>query len=79
MPGHDVYYLRESAQFKTVAKIIRDTKPGLLVGTPVFLEGYIRQSEPGDFDSIKLAVSGADKCPDTLRQLYREKAESRNP
>jgi len=60
-------------EFKTVAKIIRETKPELLVGTPVFLEGYIRQSEPGDFNSIKLAVSGADKCPDTLRQLYREK------
>jgi acyl-[acyl-carrier-protein]-phospholipid O-acyltransferase/long-chain-fatty-acid--[acyl-carrier-protein] ligase len=60
-------------EFKTVAKIIRDTKPELLIGTPVFLEGYIRQSEPGDFNSIKLAVSGADKCPESLRQLYREK------
>jgi acyl-[acyl-carrier-protein]-phospholipid O-acyltransferase/long-chain-fatty-acid--[acyl-carrier-protein] ligase len=44
-----------------------------LVGTPLFLEGYVKQSEPGDFASIKLAVSGADRCPDHLRTLYKEK------
>ena len=60
-------------EFKTVAKIIRETKPELLVGTPLFLEGYVKQSKPGDFSSIKLTISGADKCPDTLRTLFREK------
>lgn len=60
-------------EFKTVARIIRETKPELLVGTPLFLEGYVKQSQPGDFDSIKLAVSGADKCPERLRTLYRDK------
>ena len=60
-------------EFKTVAKIIREDKPELLVGTPLFLEGYVKQSKPGDFASIKLAVSGADKCPEHLRTLYREK------
>ncbi|NQV69099.1 MAG: AMP-binding protein [Pseudohongiella sp.] len=59
--------------FKTIAKIIREDKPELLVGTPLFLEGYVKQSSPGDFASIKLAVSGADKCPERLRTLYREK------
>jgi acyl-[acyl-carrier-protein]-phospholipid O-acyltransferase/long-chain-fatty-acid--[acyl-carrier-protein] ligase len=60
-------------EFKTIAKIIREDKPQLLVGTPLFLEGYVKQSEPGDFASIKLAVSGADRCPDHLRALYKEK------
>lgn len=60
-------------EFKTVAKIIRENEPELLVGTPLFLEGYVRQSKPGDFASIKLAVSGADKCPEHLRRLYHEK------
>ena len=59
--------------FKTIAGIIKEDKPELLVGTPLFLEGYAKQSQPGDFDSIRLAVSGADKCPDTLRTIYREK------
>ena len=60
-------------EFKTVVKIIKEDKPALLVGTPLFLEGYVRQSEPGDFASIQLTASGADKCPDRLRDLYREK------
>lgn len=60
-------------EFKTVAKIIRENKPELLVGTPLFLEGYVKQSKPGDFASIKLAVSGADRCPEHLRALYSEK------
>ncbi len=59
--------------FKTIAAIIRDDKPQLLVGTPLFLEGYLRQSEPGDFASVELAVTGADKCPDSLRAKFMEK------
>ena len=61
--------------FKIVAKIIKEDKPQLLVGTPLFLEGYARQSQAGDFSSVELAVSGADKCPESLRQLYKEKHE----
>jgi acyl-[acyl-carrier-protein]-phospholipid O-acyltransferase/long-chain-fatty-acid--[acyl-carrier-protein] ligase len=60
-------------EFKTIARIIKEFKPELLVGTPLFLEGYARQSKPGDFASIKLAVSGADKCPEALRTTYRDK------
>ncbi len=60
-------------EFKTIAAIIKEERPQLLVGTPLFLEGYARQSDPGDFSSIELAVSGADKCPDSLRKLYKEK------
>ena len=60
-------------EFKTIAKIIKDDRPSLLVGTPLFLEGYARQSRAGDFESVELTVSGADKCPEALRELYREK------
>jgi len=59
--------------FKTIVGIIRDDEPELLIGTPVFLEGYLRQSKPGDFASLKLAVSGADKCPDSLRAKFLDK------
>lgn len=59
-------------EFKTIAKIIKETEPQIVVGTPVFLEGYGRMSRPGDFASVILAVSGADKCPDSLRKLYQK-------
>jgi acyl-[acyl-carrier-protein]-phospholipid O-acyltransferase/long-chain-fatty-acid--[acyl-carrier-protein] ligase len=60
-------------EFRTVAKIIKETEPELLIGTPLFLEGYARQSSPGDFKSVVLTVSGADKCTESLRKLYRDK------
>lgn len=59
--------------FKIVARLIREHKPQLVVGTPVFMEGYLRQSKSGDFESVELAVTGADKCPESLREKYRAK------
>ncbi|MEZ5488775.1 MAG: AMP-binding protein [Gammaproteobacteria bacterium] len=60
-------------EFKTIARIIREKKPEIVVGTPFFLDGYLRQSSPGSFASLRLVVSGADKCPETLRAGYRAK------
>ncbi len=59
--------------FKKVCEIIKEEKPTLLVGTPSFLWGYLKKSEEGDFRSIRIAVTGADKCPDALREGYLKK------
>lgn len=59
--------------FKTVCNIIREEKPTLMFGTPSFFWGYVKKSEKGDFDSIRLAVCGADKCPDALREDFLKK------
>jgi len=60
-------------EYKTICDIIREEKPTLMVGTPSFFWGYLRKSEPGDFESIRLMLSGADKCPDALRNGFTEK------
>lgn len=59
--------------YKMVCTIVREEKPTIVVGTPSFLWGYLRKSERGDFQSVRLIVSGADKCPDTLRKEFLEK------
>jgi len=59
--------------YKTVCDIVREEKPTMLVGTPSFFWGYLRKSEKGDFDSLRFAVTGADKCPDALRAGFLEK------
>ena len=56
---------------KTIARIIRDEKPNFLIGTPFFLMSYERFAKPGDFDSLKLVVAGADKTPDWLFETYK--------
>lgn len=59
--------------FRTICDIIRDNKPTAMVGTPSFFWGYMHKSTPGDFDSIRIALCGADKCPDSLREGFLEK------
>lgn len=59
--------------YRMVSTIVREERPTIMVGTPSFLWGYLRKSEPGDFESLRLVVSGADKCPEPLRKEFEEK------
>jgi acyl-[acyl-carrier-protein]-phospholipid O-acyltransferase/long-chain-fatty-acid--[acyl-carrier-protein] ligase len=60
-------------EYKMICTIAREEKVTVMVGTPTFFQGYLRQSTPGDFATIRAAVSGADKCPDALREGFRQK------
>jgi acyl-[acyl-carrier-protein]-phospholipid O-acyltransferase/long-chain-fatty-acid--[acyl-carrier-protein] ligase len=60
-------------EYKTIVNIIKNDKPTIMVGTPSFLSGYLRASTEGDFKSLKFVISGADKCPDSLREGYLKK------
>lgn len=60
-------------EYKTVCTIVREQKATFLVGTPSFFWGYLRKSEKGDFDSLRIALTGADKCPDALREGFKNK------
>lgn len=59
--------------FKTVCDIVREEKVTLMAGTPTFFWGYLRASKPGDFDTVRIMLSGADKCPDALREAFMTK------
>ncbi len=52
---------------------IRETKATIIAGTPAFYAGYLRRSSPGDFASIRIMFTAADKLPEHLRQAYLEK------
>jgi acyl-[acyl-carrier-protein]-phospholipid O-acyltransferase/long-chain-fatty-acid--[acyl-carrier-protein] ligase len=60
-------------EYKKICTILREERVSLLVGTPSFFSGYLRQSVPGDFSSLRIAVAGADKTPDSLRAGFLEK------
>jgi len=59
--------------FKTICDILREEKVTLMAGTPTFFWGYLRNSKPGDFTSVRILLTGADKCPDALRQGFISK------
>ncbi|MCP5106198.1 MAG: AMP-binding protein [bacterium] len=59
--------------YEKVVSIVKEEKVTIMVGTPIFFMGYLRRSQPGDFESIRIAVTGADKTPDALRDGYMKK------
>lgn len=59
--------------FRTISNIARDEQPTIMVGTPSFFWGYLQKSDPGDFKTLRLMIAGADKCPDALRDGYKQK------
>jgi acyl-[acyl-carrier-protein]-phospholipid O-acyltransferase/long-chain-fatty-acid--[acyl-carrier-protein] ligase len=59
--------------YRKIVSIINEEKITLMLGTPVFFMGYLRKSEAGELESVRIAVAGADKTPDWLREGYMEK------
>ncbi len=59
--------------YKKICDISRVWRPTILLGTPSFFWGYLRKSAPGDFGSVRMAVCGADKCPEALRTGFMKK------
>ncbi len=56
--------------YKNIPVYIREEKATMIAGTPIFFAGYLRESKPGDFETLRLLVAGADKTPDSLREGY---------
>ncbi|MCK5222123.1 MAG: AMP-binding protein, partial [Candidatus Aminicenantes bacterium] len=73
LQGLSVVTYPNPLEYKKVVQIIKEEGVTLMLGTPVFFNGYLRQSEPGELSSVRVAVAGADKCPDMLREGYNKK------
>lgn len=55
--------------YKQVPKMIREVEATLLLSTDTFLQGYARAAEPGDLDSLRFVVAGAERVKDATRAL----------
>jgi acyl-[acyl-carrier-protein]-phospholipid O-acyltransferase/long-chain-fatty-acid--[acyl-carrier-protein] ligase len=59
--------------YRTICQSLKKYNITVMVGTPTFYHGYLRKSNPGDFDTIRIAISGADKLSKQVRQEYLDK------
>lgn len=71
--GDTILTYANPLEYRKICEIVRDHKATLMVGTPSFFWGYLKKSEKGDFKTLRIAMVGADKCPDSLREAYQEK------
>jgi len=70
--GASIITYANPLEFKTVASIIRNTQPTIIIGTPYFLAGYIRQAAQGDYEAMRIAIAGADKVPEWLHGAFEK-------
>ncbi len=76
LTGVRTVYHPNPTESGTLAKLIRIYRATVLAGTPTFIKGILKGAMPGDLDSLRIAVTGAEKCPE---QVYRDlEAQCRN-
>ena len=73
--GTQIVYHPNPTEADTLAKIIDAYGVTLLAGTPTFVAGIVRVATPKQLASLRLAVTGAEKCPQNLYDALREKCK----
>ncbi len=62
--GVPVVYHPNPTDSGTLARLIRAYRVTMLVTTPTFLSGVLRASTPEQLATLRLVVTGAEKCPE---------------
>ncbi len=60
-------------EFKVISNLVREYKVTVMTGTPSFFHGYLKKSQPGDFSSLRVALSGADTLAPQIYEGFQEK------
>ena len=56
--------------YREIPKLVREDKTTVLLATDTFLAGYAKAAKPGDFDSIRYVVAGAERVKEATRALW---------
>jgi acyl-CoA synthetase (AMP-forming)/AMP-acid ligase II/1-acyl-sn-glycerol-3-phosphate acyltransferase/acyl carrier protein len=54
-----------------LARLVEAYRPTVIFGTPTFLAGIARVADTRQLASLRVAVTGAEKCPETLYETLR--------
>lgn len=73
--GLRVVYNPNPFESATIAEMLRAYGVSLLMGTPSFLKGILRAADEKQLSSLRLTVTGADKCPESVYEKMNELAE----
>jgi len=64
--GIRAVYHPDPTDASAIARKIRDYHGSLICGTPAFLSYVLQSARPDDLGAIRLMVSGAEQCPESL-------------
>ncbi len=69
--GLRTVYHPNPTEAAVLARVVEAFRVTLLVGTPTFLGGIVRAARPGQLATLRLAVTGAEKCPEAVYEALR--------
>lgn len=72
LAGIRVVHHADPTDARMLARVIAAYKPTLMFATPTFLQYIVSSSEPGELESLRLVLVGAEKCPPALYQRTME-------
>jgi acyl-[acyl-carrier-protein]-phospholipid O-acyltransferase/long-chain-fatty-acid--[acyl-carrier-protein] ligase len=58
--------------YQIICSLIREYKVTIMAATPAFYYGYYKKAKPGDFDSIRFPVAGADKLTSHIYEGFKK-------
>lgn len=70
--GLQVVYHANPTEAAVLAGIIQEYGVTVLMGTPTFLNGVLRGAEENQLSSLRLAFTGAEKCPPHLYEAMEK-------
>lgn len=66
LSGMRAVYHPDPTDASAIARKIGLYKGTIVCGTPTFISYILERAQPGELDSVRIAVSGAEKCPEYL-------------
>ena len=69
--GARVVYHANPTEAEAIGRIVEAYQATIILGTPTFLGGIVRTSTPERLKSLRMAVTGAEKCSDHIYQSLR--------
>jgi len=70
LTGIRVVFYPNPTESGTLAKMIEHYKASIIVGTPTFLSAILKASPGNELEPVKMVVTGADKCPDSVYERF---------
>ena len=68
--GMKVVLYPSPLHYRQIPRLARDVGATILFGTDTFLQGYARAADPGDLDTIRIVVAGAERVRDETRRTW---------
>jgi len=73
LSGAKAVYHVNPLDVPAIAKLAREERISVFVATPTFYRAYLRRCDPVDLESVRIALSGAERLQTSLAQEWLDK------